>query len=134
MSTLQPLVGVRPLVGVIMGSKSDWETMQAAAEMLTRFGVAHECRIVSAHRTPEQMFHYGRDAESRGLRVIIAGAGGAAEHALPDGDGRSPYRPCPPLGQGAAHAKAVFRIFAKTRVSFLPSMVSTGAMTRRYFS
>ncbi|MCB9149538.1 MAG: 5-(carboxyamino)imidazole ribonucleotide mutase [Caldilineaceae bacterium] len=78
MSTLQPLVGVRPLVGVIMGSKSDWETMQAAAEMLTRFGVAHECRIVSAHRTPDFMVEYAAAAAGRGLEVIIAGAGGAA--------------------------------------------------------
>jgi 5-(carboxyamino)imidazole ribonucleotide mutase len=68
----------QPLVGVIMGSKSDWETMQNAAEVLADFGVAHECRIVSAHRTPELMRDYAQDAERRGLEVIIAGAGGAA--------------------------------------------------------
>ena len=67
-----------PLVGVIMGSKSDWETMRHAAELLAEFGVAHERRIVSAHRTPEWMCEYARGAESRGLEVIIAGAGGAA--------------------------------------------------------
>ncbi|MBV6431516.1 MAG: N5-carboxyaminoimidazole ribonucleotide mutase [Bryobacteraceae bacterium] len=67
-----------PLVGVIMGSKSDWETMRHAAEMLERFGVPHECRIVSAHRTPAWMAEYASTAESRGLEVIIAGAGGAA--------------------------------------------------------
>jgi 5-(carboxyamino)imidazole ribonucleotide mutase len=67
-----------PLVGVIMGSKSDWETMAAAAEILTRFGVDHECRVVSAHRTPELMMAYASEAERRGLEVIIAGAGGAA--------------------------------------------------------
>lgn len=67
-----------PLVGVIMGSKSDWETLRHADEILTRFGVPHECRIVSAHRTPLEMAEYARDAEGRGLRVIIAGAGGAA--------------------------------------------------------
>jgi 5-(carboxyamino)imidazole ribonucleotide mutase len=66
------------LVGVIMGSKSDWETMKAADEMLTRFGVAHECRVVSAHRTPTDMAEYARTAAERGLEVIIAGAGGAA--------------------------------------------------------
>src|SRR5262247_1020707 len=66
------------LVGVIMGSKSDWETMKPAAEMLTRFGVAHECRVVSAHRTPADMAEYARTAADRGLEVIIAGAGGAA--------------------------------------------------------
>jgi 5-(carboxyamino)imidazole ribonucleotide mutase len=67
-----------PLVGVIMGSKSDWETMQHADEMLTRFGVPHECRVVSAHRTPDAMRDYARSAEQRGLEVLIAGAGGAA--------------------------------------------------------
>src|SRR5512138_3324306 len=67
-----------PLVGIIMGSKSDWETMQAAADVLTQFGVPHECQIVSAHRTPDWMCEYAKTAESRGLAVIIAGAGGAA--------------------------------------------------------
>jgi 5-(carboxyamino)imidazole ribonucleotide mutase len=67
-----------PLVGIIMGSKSDWETMQAAADVLTQFGVPHECRIVSAHRTPDWMCQYAKEAEGRGLAVIIAGAGGAA--------------------------------------------------------
>ena len=61
-----------------MGSKSDWETMKAADEMLTRFGVPHECRVVSAHRTPTEMAEYARAAAGRGLEVIIAGAGGAA--------------------------------------------------------
>jgi 5-(carboxyamino)imidazole ribonucleotide mutase len=67
-----------PLVGVIMGSKSDWETMRLAAEMLQDFGVPFEARIVSAHRTPDWMNEYAVQAESRGLEVIIAGAGGAA--------------------------------------------------------
>ena len=67
-----------PLVGVIMGSKSDWETMRHASETLTQFDVAHECRVVSAHRTPDEMNEYAKAAESRGLEVIIAGAGGAA--------------------------------------------------------
>lgn len=66
------------LVGIIMGSKSDWETMKHADEILTEFGVPHECKVVSAHRTPELMRTYARDSEVRGLRVIIAGAGGAA--------------------------------------------------------
>jgi 5-(carboxyamino)imidazole ribonucleotide mutase len=68
----------KPLVGVIMGSKSDWETMRHAGETLTQFGVPHECRVVSAHRTPDWMAEYAHTAESRGLEVIIAGAGGAA--------------------------------------------------------
>jgi 5-(carboxyamino)imidazole ribonucleotide mutase len=67
-----------PLVGVIMGSKSDWDTMRAAAEVLEEFGVAHECQVVSAHRTPLWMSEYAQAAEGRGLEVVIAGAGGAA--------------------------------------------------------
>jgi 5-(carboxyamino)imidazole ribonucleotide mutase len=67
-----------PLVGVIMGSKSDWETMRHADDVLTRFGVTHECVVVSAHRTPQWMAEYAGAAEGRGLEVIIAGAGGAA--------------------------------------------------------
>ena len=67
-----------PLVGIIMGSQSDWDTMRAAADVLDALGVAHETRIVSAHRTPERLFDYARGAAARGLKVIIAGAGGAA--------------------------------------------------------
>ena len=67
-----------PLVSVIMGSKSDWETMQHAETMLKQFGVPHECRIVSAHRTPQWLAEFASEAESRGVQVIIAGAGGAA--------------------------------------------------------
>ncbi|ROO26248.1 N5-carboxyaminoimidazole ribonucleotide mutase [Salinisphaera orenii MK-B5] len=67
-----------PLVGVIMGSKSDWDTMCHAHEMLDTFGVAHECRVVSAHRTPDAMRDYANTAADRGLEIIIAGAGGAA--------------------------------------------------------
>jgi 5-(carboxyamino)imidazole ribonucleotide mutase len=67
-----------PLVGVIMGSKSDWETLKHAAETLQQFGVPHESRVVSAHRTPDLMNEYAKTAVSRGIQVIIAGAGGAA--------------------------------------------------------
>jgi 5-(carboxyamino)imidazole ribonucleotide mutase len=66
------------LVGVIMGSKSDWETMKHAHEALEKLGVSHECKIVSAHRTPDLMVEYAKEAEGRGIEVIIAGAGGAA--------------------------------------------------------
>jgi 5-(carboxyamino)imidazole ribonucleotide mutase len=66
------------LVSVIMGSTSDWETMRHADETLTQFGVPHECRVISAHRTPELMAEFAADAEGRGIAVIIAGAGGAA--------------------------------------------------------
>jgi 5-(carboxyamino)imidazole ribonucleotide mutase len=68
----------QPLVGVIMGSKSDWETMSQADQILTEFAVPHEARIVSAHRTPQWMAEYATSAAGRGLEVIIAGAGGAA--------------------------------------------------------
>ena len=66
------------LVGIIMGSRSDWDTMQHAAQILTDLGVAHEVQVVSAHRTPDLLFHYATEAAGRGLRAIIAGAGGAA--------------------------------------------------------
>jgi 5-(carboxyamino)imidazole ribonucleotide mutase len=70
-----------PLVGIMMGSKSDWETMRHAAEVLAQFGVPHESRVLSAHRTPDLTTEYARTAESRGMKVIIAGAGGAAHLA-----------------------------------------------------
>lgn len=66
------------MVGIIMGSESDWPTMQAAADILTEFGIAYEAEVVSAHRTPERMVEYAKTASDRGLKVIIAGAGGAA--------------------------------------------------------
>ena len=65
-------------IGIVMGSRSDWETMQHAAHALDRLGIAHEARIVSAHRTPERLYAYARAAQGRGLKAIIAGAGGAA--------------------------------------------------------
>jgi len=67
-----------PLVGVVMGSSSDWETMQHAVDILTQFGVAHEAKVVSAHRMPDELFAYAEQAQARGLQAIIAGAGGAA--------------------------------------------------------
>ncbi len=70
--------GTAPLVGIVMGSQSDWAVMRGAAEALTALGVAHEVRIVSAHRTPDRMFAYAEAAAGRGLRAIVAGAGGAA--------------------------------------------------------
>src|SRR4051812_30583693 len=68
----------KPVVAIVMGSKSDWETMRAAADILDEFSVPHETKIVSAHRTPDLLFEFAKSAESRGLEVIIAGAGGAA--------------------------------------------------------
>jgi len=67
-----------PLVGIIMGSRSDWATMRHAAETLEALGVAHECKVVSAHRTPQRLYDYAQGAADRGLKILIAGAGGAA--------------------------------------------------------
>jgi 5-(carboxyamino)imidazole ribonucleotide mutase len=72
---------IKPLVVIIMGSKSDWDTMQQADAALTQFGIAHECRVLSAHRTPKQTAEYVSKAESRGVEVVIAAAGGAAHLA-----------------------------------------------------
>ena len=74
----EPTPAGNPLVGVIMGSKSDWETMQRTSELLQTLGIAHECRVVSAHRTPDWMAEYAKTAAGRGIEVIIAAAGGAA--------------------------------------------------------
>jgi 5-(carboxyamino)imidazole ribonucleotide mutase len=69
------------VVGIIMGSRSDWQTMQHAAETLARLGIPHESRVISAHRTPDRLYEYARKARERGLKAIIAGAGGAAQLA-----------------------------------------------------
>ena len=69
---------MKPIISIIMGSKSDWATMKKTAEVLDRFGVAYEKKVVSAHRTPDLMFRHAEEARSRGIKVIIAGAGGAA--------------------------------------------------------
>ena len=71
-------MGDAPLVGIIMGSRSDWETMRHAAHLLAALDVPHEARVVSAHRTPDRLYAYAREAQARGLKAIIAGAGGAA--------------------------------------------------------
>ena len=78
MTTTNNPAAPAPLVGVVMGSSSDWETMQHAVQILTQFGVAHEARVVSAHRMPDELFAYAEAASGRGLQAIIAGAGGAA--------------------------------------------------------
>ena len=95
-----------PRVGIIMGSQSDWETMKHAADVLERLGVAHETQVVSAHRTPERMFDYARSAAERGVKVIIAGAGGAAPATdrlaqLERRAIRNPYRPIDILADDA---------------------------------
>jgi len=68
----------KPIVGIVMGSNSDWETMQHAAQILEQFDIAHEAKVLSAHRMPDDMFQYAEDAQANGLQAIIAGAGGAA--------------------------------------------------------
>lgn len=75
--TPAPLIGA-PLIGIIMGSKSDWPTLKHAADVLDELGIRHEVRVVSAHRTPERLYQYAKTAKARGLKAIIAGAGGAA--------------------------------------------------------
>ena len=75
---MKPKRAARPLIGIVMGSQSDWQTMLAASEILERLGIGHEVRVVSAHRTPDLLFEYAAKASGRGLRAIIAGAGGAA--------------------------------------------------------
>src|SRR5262249_21589161 len=99
-------VTAQPLVGVIMGSDSDLEVMRGAIDVLDQFGIAYEVRIVSAHRTPDVMYEYARTAADRGLRVIVAGAGGAAHPpgvtaavtSLPGVGGPGPLAPLPGLG------------------------------------
>ncbi len=76
--SLTPINSKKPLVGIVMGSNSDWPIMNGASQILDEFGVAHECKVVSAHRTPDLLYQYAKEAEQRGLKCIIAGAGGAA--------------------------------------------------------
>jgi 5-(carboxyamino)imidazole ribonucleotide mutase len=95
----------KPLVGIIMGSKSDWAVMQHAAEALTRLGVPHEVEVVSAHRTPDKLFRYAESAAERGLEVIIAGAGGAAH--LPGMCAAKTHLPV--LGVPVAHEDSLLR-------------------------
>lgn len=78
MSKAETAAAATPIVGVIMGSTSDWQTLQKACDILAEFGVPYDARVVSAHRTPERLYAFAKDARARGLKVIIAGAGGAA--------------------------------------------------------
>jgi len=113
-----------PLVGVIMGSKNDWEsTMRFAHETLEQFGIPHECRVVSAHRTPAFMFEYGRTAEERGLRVIIAGAGGAAH--LP---GMIASETLVPVVGVPVQSKALNGLDSLLSINQMPSGVPVGTM------
>src|SRR5512137_1475397 len=114
---------MKPLVGIIMGSSSDWETMQSAAETLTRLGVPHEVRVVSAHRTPDLLFEYAATAKGRGLEVIIAGAGGAAH--LP---GMTAAKtPLPVLGV-PVQSKTLSGLDSLLSIAQMPAGVPVGAL------
>ena len=112
-----------PLVGVIMGSRSDWETMRHAAETLEALGIPYETRVVSAHRTPDLLFAYAEEAADRGLRVVIAGAGGAAH--LP---GMTAAKtPLPVLGV-PVESKALSGIDSLLSIAQMPAGVPVGTL------
>jgi 5-(carboxyamino)imidazole ribonucleotide mutase len=111
------------LVGLIMGSKSDWDTMQHAAQILDALGVPHETKIVSAHRTPDLLFEYAETAESRGIQVIIAGAGGAAH--LP---GMAAAKTTLPVLGVPVESKALQGIDSLLSIVQMPAGVPVGAL------
>lgn len=114
---------MQTLVGVIMGSKSDWETMAHAVEILQRLGVPHEVRVVSAHRTPDLLMEYAGTAETRGLEVIIAGAGGAAH--LP---GMCAAKTCLPVLGVPVESKALHGMDSLLSIVQMPAGVPVGTL------
>jgi 5-(carboxyamino)imidazole ribonucleotide mutase len=112
-----------PLVAVIMGSRSDWETMQAASEILSVFDVPFETRIVSAHRTPDLLFEFAKSAESRGIEVIIAGAGGAAH--LP---GMTASQTVLPVLGVPVHSRALGGLDSLLSIAQMPAGVPVGTL------
>ncbi len=112
-----------PLVSVIMGSKSDWETMKNASDILTRFDVPHECKIVSAHRTPDLLVEFAKTAESRGIEVIIAGAGGAAH--LP---GMCAANTCVPVLGVPVQSKALSGMDSLLSIVQMPAGIPVGTL------
>ncbi|MFN3179207.1 MAG: 5-(carboxyamino)imidazole ribonucleotide mutase [Thermus sp.] len=114
---------MRPLVGVIMGSKSDWETLRHAAETLEALGIPHEVRVVSAHRTPDLMAEYAKTAKERGLMVIIAGAGGAAH--LPGMT--AAHTPLPVLGV-PVESKALKGLDSLLSIVQMPAGIPVGTL------
>jgi 5-(carboxyamino)imidazole ribonucleotide mutase len=112
-----------PLVGIIMGSASDWETMKAAAEVLASYGIAHESEIVSAHRTPDKLMAYAASAEKRGLKVIIAGAGGAAH--LP---GMAASKTCLPVLGVPVASKALKGLDSLLSIAQMPRGIAVGTL------
>jgi 5-(carboxyamino)imidazole ribonucleotide mutase len=114
---------VKPLVGIIMGSTSDWETLKSAAETLTRLGVPHETRVVSAHRTPDLLFEYAATARGRGLEVLIAGAGGAAH--LP---GMTAAKTSLPVLGVPVQSKALNGIDSLLSIAQMPAGIPVGTL------
>lgn len=112
-----------PLVGIIMGSQSDWATMKHAAVILTNLGVLHETKIVSAHRTPDRLVSYAKSAKERGLKVVIAGAGGAAH--LP---GMVASMTCLPVLGVPVHTKALSGMDSLYSIVQMPSGVPVGTL------
>ena len=112
-----------PLVGIIMGSKSDWQTMRLASETLQAFGIAHECQVVSAHRTPDFLFKYTQSAEERGLKVIIAGAGGSAH--LP---GMAASKTCLPVLGVPVESRALKGLDSLLSIAQMPKGVAVGTL------
>jgi 5-(carboxyamino)imidazole ribonucleotide mutase len=112
-----------PLVGIIMGSASDWDTMKAASEVLKDYGVPHETEIVSAHRTPDKLMRYAAAAESRGIKIIIAGAGGAAH--LP---GMAASKTCLPVLGVPVASKALKGLDSLLSIAQMPRGVAVGTL------
>ena len=113
----------KPLVAVIMGSTSDWETMKNASDILNDFNVPHECKVVSAHRTPDLLFEFSKTAESRGIEVIIAGAGGAAH--LP---GMCASQTCLPVLGVPVQSKALSGMDSLLSIVQMPAGVPVGTL------
>jgi 5-(carboxyamino)imidazole ribonucleotide mutase len=117
------LVSQTPIVSIIMGSKSDWETMKNASDILNNFDVPHECKVVSAHRTPDLLCSFAKSAESRGIEVIIAGAGGAAH--LP---GMCASQTCVPVLGVPVRSKALSGIDSLLSIVQMPAGIPVGTM------
>jgi 5-(carboxyamino)imidazole ribonucleotide mutase len=112
-----------PIVSIIMGSKSDWETMKNASDILNDFDVSHECKVVSAHRTPDLLFEFAKSAESRGIEVIIAGAGGAAH--LP---GMCASQTCVPVLGVPVKSKVLNGVDSLLSIVQMPAGIPVGTM------
>jgi 5-(carboxyamino)imidazole ribonucleotide mutase len=112
-----------PLVAIIMGSKSDWDTMKHASETLEKFNVPYECKVVSAHRTPDLLFEFAKSAETRGIEVIIAGAGGAAH--LP---GMTASQTCLPVLGVPVQSKALSGMDSLLSIVQMPAGVPVGTL------